>query len=123
MKNLKAVIPVIRSTNIEVSLQYYCGSLGFTKEWVYSQGEGTERVTFVGLQQEGIWIHVSSFPGDGVTGSVIAFSVSDVDALFRKFQNNQIEIELEPYDQSWGNREMYLSDPDGNNLRFIQEND
>ena len=123
MKNLKAVIPVIRSTNIEASLQYYCGGLGFTKEWVYSQGEGTERVTFVGLQQEGIWIHVSSFPDDGVTGSVTAFSVSDVDALFRKFQNNQIEIGLEPYDQSWGNREMYLSDPDGNNLRFIQEND
>ncbi|WPJ94547.1 VOC family protein [Coraliomargarita algicola] len=121
MKNLKAVIPVIHSTNIEVSLQYYCEGLGFTKEWDYCQGEGTERVTYVGLQLEGIWIHLSSFSGDGVTGSVTAFAVSDVDALFSKFQSNKIEVGLEPCDQSWGNREMYLNDPDGNHLRFIQE--
>jgi len=26
-----------------------------------------------------------------------------------------------PIDQDWGTREMYLSDPDGNRIRFFQE--
>lgn len=123
MKNLKAVIPVIRSTNIEASLRYYCEGLGFIKEWDYCQGEGIERVTYAGLQLDGIWVHLSSFPGDGATGTVTAFVVSDVDALHTKFRGNKIEIELEPFDQTWGNREMYLNDPDGNQLRFIQYKD
>jgi catechol 2,3-dioxygenase-like lactoylglutathione lyase family enzyme len=30
-----------------------------------------------------------------------------------------VPIELPPTDQTWGNREMYVNDPDGNSLRFI----
>ena len=27
----------------------------------------------------------------------------------------------EPIDQSWGTREFYVDDPDGNTLRFIEQ--
>ncbi len=30
------------------------------------------------------------------------------------------ETGFHPTDQSWGNREMYLADPDGNQLRYTQ---
>jgi hypothetical protein len=40
--------------------------------------------------------------------------------LFAEYSSRGVLIELAPYDQSWGNREMYIRDADGNSLRFIQ---
>jgi hypothetical protein len=31
-----------------------------------------------------VWLHVSSFPGGGVTGGVVHIEVEDVDALHRE---------------------------------------
>jgi uncharacterized glyoxalase superfamily protein PhnB len=63
---------------------------------------------------------VSSFSGDGVAGGVASFYVRDVDALFVEFTARGVPIQLEPFDQSWGSREMYVQDADSNSLRFIQ---
>jgi len=49
---------------------------------------------------------------------VTNFVARDVDALREEFQKQGARIELEPTDQTWGNREMHLRDPDGNSLRF-----
>jgi hypothetical protein len=32
-----------------------------------------------------------------------------------------VPIATGPIDQTWGNREMYVKDVDGNSIRFIQE--
>jgi catechol 2,3-dioxygenase-like lactoylglutathione lyase family enzyme len=50
---------------------------------------------------------------------VANFIVDNVDALYEEFRGAALEVELVPTDQSWGNREMYLTDPDGNSLRFV----
>ena len=60
------------------------------------------------------------FPGDGDAGGVVNFIVTDVDALHAEFVQNGVRIELEPTDQTWGNREMYVEDTDGNSVRFVQ---
>jgi uncharacterized glyoxalase superfamily protein PhnB len=65
-------------------------------------------------------LHVSSFPGDGVAGAVVVLIVERVDPLHEELSARGVAIELAPTDQSWGNREMYLRDPDGNRLRFVQ---
>jgi hypothetical protein len=54
----------------------------------------------------------------------------DVDALFRTFRMRGLKtpgnpeapgaVHEGPIDQSWGTREFYVDDPDGNTLRFIQ---
>lgn len=64
-------------------------------------------------------LHVSSFPGDGVAGGVATFIVDDLDTLREELRTNGVRIHLEPIDQRWGNREMYLEDPDGNSIRFV----
>jgi len=46
--------------------------------------------------------------------------VDNVDALHAEFAAKGAPIDLEPTDQTWGNREMYVRDADGNSLRFIQ---
>ena len=64
-------------------------------------------------------LHVSSFAGDSVAGCAVFLVVEDVDALHAELVARGVPIALEPTDQSWGNREMYVDDPDCNSLRFV----
>jgi hypothetical protein len=54
---------------------------------------------FLGLVRDRVKLHVSSFPGDGVSGAVAAFVVEDVDALHAEFLGKGVTISLEPTDQ------------------------
>jgi len=74
----------------------------------------------MGLIRDGIMIHLSSFSGDGIAGNAIVLIVDNVDALYEEFILNEVEIDLPPTDQSWGNREMYIRDADNNSIRFTQ---
>ena len=65
-------------------------------------------------------MHVSSFSGDGVSGSVVNLLVDNVDALHTEFVAKGVPIAVEPVDQTWGTREMYVRDPDNNCIRFVQ---
>ncbi len=44
-----------------------------------------------------------------------------MDELHAEFVAKGVTIDLAPVDQTWGNREMYVKDADGNCIRFIQE--
>jgi catechol 2,3-dioxygenase-like lactoylglutathione lyase family enzyme len=119
-KNILAAIPVLHISDSRSAEDFYCGKLGFTVQWDYRPASPKSDPAYLGLDRDGVGIHLSSFPGDGVYGSVAAFYVNGVDALFAEFAARKVTIGLEPCDQSWGNREMYVRDPDGNSLRFIQ---
>lgn len=118
--NLLAAIPLMHVSSADAAEAFYCGKLGFTKEWEYRPAAPAREPGYLGLARDGVMLHVSSFSGDGVAGGVASFDVRDVDALHAEFSAQDAAIELPPYDQSWGNREMYLRDADGNSLRFIQ---
>ena len=47
--------------------------------------------------------------------------VEDVDALHEDLVAKGTRITLKPTNQGWGNREMYVIDPDGNHIRFVQD--
>lgn len=76
---------------------------------------------YLGLILDGVPLHVSSFPGDGKSGAVANLIVDDVDALYGELLAKGLSIAMPPTDQTWGNREMYVRDPDGNTLRFINQ--
>jgi catechol 2,3-dioxygenase-like lactoylglutathione lyase family enzyme len=92
--------------------------LGFTQEFAYRPFGGSDPC-YMGLTRDDVELHVSSFPGDGVAGGVVFLLVRDVDELFKELRDRGVTIDLEPTDQSWGNREMYIHDPDGNSIRFV----
>ncbi len=118
--NILVAIPLMHVSSSKAAEDFYCAKLGFTKEWDYRPAAPALDPAYLGLQRDGVSLHLSSFSGDGVAGGVAAFYVRDVDALFTEFTSRGVTIQLEPYDQSWGNREMYVRDADGNSLRFIQ---
>jgi uncharacterized glyoxalase superfamily protein PhnB len=119
---LKQAIPVLHVRSATAAEEFYCNKLGFRRQFIHRLNESMPDPCYMGLARDDAQLHVSSFSGDGVSGGVVYLRVDDVDGLHATLLRDHIDITMEPTDQSWGNREMYVKDPDGNSLRFIQEN-
>ena len=114
----KSAIPVLHATSSAGAEEFYCGRLGFSQTFAYRPFGGADPC-YMGLKRDKVVVHVSSFSGDGVAGGVVFLGVEDVDALHEELKAKGVVIALEPTDQSWGNREMYVHDPDNNSIRFV----
>lgn len=121
-KQLIVALPLLRVSSTAVSEPFYCGQLGFQLESENRPAPPATDPAFLALIRDGVRLHLSSHAGDGVFGTVVGFAVRDVDALHAEFVSRGVAIALPPIDQTWGNREMYVRDPDGNTLRFLQCN-
>lgn len=113
-------IPVLHVASSKAAEAFYCGQLGFAVTFAYRPDSTRADPCYLGLVRDGAALHVSSFAGDGRPGSVVVLVVDDVDALYAELSARTVTFELTPTDQTWGNREMYVNDPDGNGLRFTQ---
>jgi catechol 2,3-dioxygenase-like lactoylglutathione lyase family enzyme len=107
---LKATIPLLHVSSTAAAEQFYCRKLGFRLEFSH-QG-------YMGISRDGILLHLSSLSGDGVAGNAVNIVVDDVDALHAELVAKGVPIAVGPVDQTWGTREMYVKDADGNSLRF-----
>ena len=115
-------VPVIHSSDVRKSLAFYTGVLGFSKK--YPETKDTDWV--IDLVQDSAEIQLSQHAGDGAFGCAINVRVTGVDSLFKKFRERGLEIaghenspvHCDPVDQTWGLREFYVTDRDGNTLRF-----
>jgi catechol 2,3-dioxygenase-like lactoylglutathione lyase family enzyme len=114
-------IPVLHVRSSAAAEEFYCNRLGFRRQFAYRLDEASPDPCYMGLTRDGVWLHVSSFSGDGVSGGVVYLVVDDVDALHAELVAKGVPIDLRPTDQTWGNREMYVKDPDGNSIRFVRE--
>ena len=119
---LKLAIPVLHVSSAADAKEFYCERLGFRQGFTHKLDESQADPCYIGLMRDGVWLHLSSFSGDGVAGNVAYIVVDDVDALYTDFLAKGVEISMPPTDQSWGNREMYVEDADKNSLRFVREN-
>jgi catechol 2,3-dioxygenase-like lactoylglutathione lyase family enzyme len=122
-----AILTTVRCRNMKASLAFYTGVLDF--ERVGDEYDLADP-SFSVLSRNGDRLLLSSHSGDGEFGQVIVVTTDDVDAVFRKFRGQGLRtpgnpaapehVHEGPIDQSWGTREFYVDDPDGNTLRFIQ---
>jgi catechol 2,3-dioxygenase-like lactoylglutathione lyase family enzyme len=120
------IIPTVRCRNMRASVAFYTGILDFERV----DGDSVDDPTFSVLARDGNFIFLSSHRGDGEFGQAIAVLVDDVNGLFRKFRARGLKtpgnpdapqmVHEGPIDQTWGTREFYVDDPDGNTLRFTQ---
>ena len=117
----KLAIPVLHVSSSAAAAEFYCNRLGFRRQFAYRFDAAKPDPCYMGLTRDGVWLHVSSFSGDGVSGCVVFLLVEDVDAVHAELVAKGVPIALAPTDQTWGNREMYVKDPDGNSIRFVRE--
>ncbi len=122
-----AIIPTLRCRNMRQSLRFYTGILDFERV------DGDDEVddpSFSVLARDGGHLFLSSHRGDGAFGSVVAITTTEIDSLFRRLRARGLQtpgnpdapehVHEGPIDQTWGTREFYVEDPDGNTLRFTQ---
>lgn len=111
--------PVLRAADLAASEAFYCGVLGFEKEWEYNVQDDARNPGYLCFSRNKIPVHLSTMDGECRPGTMVYFEVSNIDALREEFrQAGLATIQREPVDEPWGLREMYVLDPDGNVLRF-----
>jgi uncharacterized glyoxalase superfamily protein PhnB len=116
----KSATPVLHVSSAAAAEEFYCDRLGFRRRFVYRPDDARPDPCYMGLTRDGVELHVSSFPGDGVSGGVVFLLVEDVDALHAELAAKGVPVPPEPTDQTWGTREMGVRDADGNSIRFAQ---
>lgn len=122
-----AIVPTVRCSNMRASVAFYTGVLDFV---CVGADDSQDDPSFCVLSRNGDQLILSSHRGDGEFGQAILVATDDVDAEFRKFRARGLRtpgnpeaprlVHEGPLDQSWGTREFYVDDPDGNTLRFTQ---
>ena len=110
------VTPVLRVNDLEASLNYYVGVLGFKMNWRDDGGN-----SFASVSRGNCHLFLSV--GDqGNPGSWMWIGVSDVDALHGELLAKGASVRHPPANYPWGSRELHVEDLDGNVLRFGSEN-
>lgn len=104
--------PILRVENMETSLQFYVGILGFTNApW------GNNDFTSVNRDRAGIYL----CRGDqGRGGAWVWLGVKDVEIIYADLQRRGVSIRMPPTKFSWA-LEIQVEDPDGNVLRLGSE--
>ena len=121
-----AIIPVLHSDRIQRAVDFYTRVLDFK----VVGGDGrTEDPAYSVLARRGDYLIVSSHAGDSVTRQAVVVTSDDVDDDWRRFtaaglmpakSAGESPVHAGPLEQTWGTREFYVDDPDGNTLRFTQ---
>ena len=115
----KLAIPLLHVSDSAAAEDFYCNRLSFRREFAHRFDDANPDPCYMGLTRDGVWLHLSSFSGDGVSGGVVNLLVEDVDTLHAELVAKGVRIDTGPVDQTWGTREMYVKDADGNSIRFI----
>lgn len=121
--DFRFAIPLFHVSSTPRALRHYVEGLGFQIESQNLPDTGASDPAYTCVIRDGLRIHLSAHAGDGGSSSMANVVVCDVDGLHREFVSRGVEIHLVPTDQTWGTREMYVRDPDGNTLRFQQWRD
>lgn len=117
---IRCAIPLLHVSSAAAAIAFYCDGLGFELNFAHRPDHVEADPCYMGIARDGVWLHLSSFSGDGVAGGVANLLVDDVDVLYAEFVARGVAIDTPPVDQSWGTREMYVKDLDRNCIRFMQ---
>jgi hypothetical protein len=113
-------IPIMRCKSMRESLFFYTHVLDFRIK--YPGDTANEPVVTIVNGNAEIQLSIA----DGVFGNPINLRVDDIDGLFKKYLGRGLDtsskkespVHQGPIDQTWGTREFYVNDPNGNTLRF-----
>lgn len=116
------VVPIIKCSDMRRSLRFYTEVLDFKLKYP----EASPEDWLLHLINDGAEIQLSPEGHFGTPINIFLESAAKVDALFAQYVSHGLDtsgkkespVHQGPVDQTWGNREFYVNDPDGNTLRF-----
>jgi catechol 2,3-dioxygenase-like lactoylglutathione lyase family enzyme len=106
------------------AIAFYTGILDFELKY----GESSTDDLVVDLKNGKAELQLTVLESDNLFGSVANIWVDEVDDLFKKYLKRGLDISNKgdspvhqgPLNQTWGIREFYVTDSDGNTLRFCK---
>ena len=111
------VIPTLRITNYELSKAYYLNGLGFTLDWEHRFEPHFP--VFMSIVRDNMQIYLSEHTGDCQVGGLVHFLIPDVNAWYLEFKSQNVNVSEAP-NSDLGFLNMTVTDPDGNQLRFME---
>jgi catechol 2,3-dioxygenase-like lactoylglutathione lyase family enzyme len=109
---LKRAIPVLFITDPDRSLAFYAEAMGFEPDWSWHDQDGK---SFHQISLGSIRIYLKQAEAVPAPGCVYLY-VDDVDRWHQQLLQKNLPVDTLPSAKPWGNREMCLSDPDGNKI-------
>jgi uncharacterized glyoxalase superfamily protein PhnB len=114
------LIPLLKVRNMKQAVSFYTEILDFTLKFPDEE----LNIFCVDLINGDAELQLTET--DGIFGVAINVWVDEVDELFKKYMNRGLDnskkkespVHQSPLDQTWGRREFYVTDNDGNTLRF-----
>jgi len=104
--------PILTVADLAATTRYYKDKLGFKLDWEY--GEPPDFASFSRGDAALFMCQQCQAP----PGAWTMLFTRDVDRLHDELRKRGAIIKMAPADKPWGLREMQVSDPDGNVLRF-----
>ena len=117
-------VPILYVTDIQRALAFYSDVLDFT----VAPYDRDLTSPVIDLLRDGAKLQLTTLR-ENPPSIAINVDVREVDELFKKYLSRGLDPSIKagspihqgPLDQSWGTREFYVTDPDGNTLRFRSE--
>lgn len=118
------MIPLFKCRNMVEALDFYTSTLDFRLK--YADASADDLV--VDLVNEDAELQLTVLESDNLFGSAVNVWVDDIDSLFNKYLERGLDtshkknspVHQGPLNQTWGTREFYVTDNDGNTLRYCK---
>ena len=117
--HVDAVVPILNVSSLLGSFAWF-EKLGWTRKWDWSSDGGEPTFGAVGCGDFEICLCRDGQGGRGDSGVWMAIWIDDVDAVYERCQQKDLQVLRPPEDESWGVREMHVRHPDGHVFRVSQ---
>ena len=110
--NFESVVPILYSTDVVKSINYYMEKLAFDDKWIWDHA-----TTFGGVSKNCVRLFFC-LNNQGHPGTWIAINVDNVDEYYEIIKAKGATIISPPENKPWFMREMLVEDCDGHIIRF-----
>ena len=117
----KDSVPVISTSDVRATLDYYARVLGFREHFVFG-----EPPVYAGVERDGVLLYVAHDPvmaamlkSSGLHPDVFLW-VQDVDRVFEEHCRNGATIIEQVSNRAWDARQYVVEDPNGYRLKIAE---
>lgn len=119
MPTFETAVPIFRSFDEAKAREFYIEFLGFTVDWEHRFAP--DAPLYMQLSLGACVLHLSEHFGDATPGSAMRILTTDLVAFNQTLlAKNYRHARPGLLEQSWGMREMMISDPFGNRIVFAE---
>jgi uncharacterized glyoxalase superfamily protein PhnB len=112
--SIKRIVPNIESDTPRKSIEFYQDFLGLkmamNMDWI---------ITFISESNPTSQVSIIRNTGSDIPHPDVSIEVDEVDAIFAKAKNQDIEIVYPITDEPWGVRRFFVKDPNGKIINIL----